>query len=173
MGIFEILLRKGADGFGDGIVLVDTWTCVVRLYEGMYLAIHKLPFVVQAHGDDGCIAADTGNTDACRSAEVTEAVSDKMTFVDLDSTTDMGTVAVDKVGTVVDAEMREGTQRASVLTEEGLGALGQVRLVFPFGATVEGNDEDVARISEISEDGTHLGGVLMTVGVAVVSRCLG
>ena len=170
VGIGEVFLREVADGFGNGVVLVDAWAGVVGLYEGVYLAVHKLAFVVQSHGDDGRIAADAGDADACGGAEVAEAVGDEVAFIDLHGAADMRAVSIDEVGTVVDAEVREGAQVAAVFAEELLGALGQVYLILAFGTAVEGDDEDVAGVAQVAQDGAHLGSVLMAVGVAVVAE---
>ena len=61
------------------------------------------------------IAGDAGQVDIVWGAEVAKAICDEATFVDLDTTNYVGTVAIDNIGTMVDTEVGQLTERTAIL----------------------------------------------------------
>ena len=170
MRILKILKREGADGVRHGILFVDAGPFAGSLFEGMDATVDKYAVAVEADGDNRGIATDARDVDTRGCAEVPEAVGDEVPLVDFYGAADMRAVSIDEVGAVVDTEVRERAQRATVLLKKNLCALRQMGLVASFGAAVERDNEDVAGVAQRADDGKRLGGVLMTIGVTVVTE---
>ena len=102
MRILEVLDGEGSDVFCDVVVLVAPRALAEWLYERMDAAIDQESVAVDADGNNGGVAEGAGDTDTRRGAEVSKAIGDEMAFVDFHGTADMGSVAVDDVGAIVD-----------------------------------------------------------------------
>ena len=81
-----------------------------------------------------------------------KAVGNEAAFIDFGGTNDVGTVSVNNVSTIVNAEMGKLTQTATVLAQEALCTLWQVVLRTTLGTSVEGDDDDVGFLLQIVED---------------------
>ena len=136
----------------------------------MDLTVQELTVLVDADLNHGCITGNTRQTDIIRGAEVSQTIGDEATFIHLDTSYHMGTVTIDDIGAVVDTEMGQLTQGATVLSEEGLTALRQMALGTTLSTTMEGDDDEVAAFHEVVDDTTYGRQVGMLQGIAVMTE---
>ena len=107
---------------------------------------------------------------AVRCAEIAEAIGNEASVIDLHATHDMRPVAIDDVGSVVNAEVGKRAQVATVFAQEELMSLGQMGVGTALGSTVEGHDEDVALRAQVVKNGLHGAEVVMMERIAVVAK---
>ena len=155
---------------GDAMGAVTTGTNTFLLDERVDAAAEETALAVGLYLNDGGIAGDALEVHAVGGAEVAEAVGNEASLVDLGGADDVWAVAIDDVGTVVDAEMGEPAQVAALLVEENLHRVGQVAAGGTLGTAVERDDDDVGATDEVVDDaadGSHLA-VCVHQGVGVM-----
>lgn len=148
----DVLLAELLDLAGYLVAVVLSGAYAFLLKEGVDAAMLETAFVVDGNLDDGGMGGDACQAHAVGRTEVAETIDDKAPVVDFGGTHDVRAVAIDDVGTVVDAEMGELAQRAAVLAKERLGAVGQVALGAAFCSAVEGYDDDVGLLLQVVKD---------------------
>ena len=114
-------------------------TFAVLLDEGVNLSVHKGAVRKDADSNHRGIAADAGYVNAVGSAEVSQAIGNESAFVHFHTAGYMGTMSINHISTMVDAEMGEITQIAAVFSKIGLGPAREVALVTAFCASMEGD----------------------------------
>ena len=146
-------------GFGEAHYFVGyalfgvfAWTDAFLLEEGVNLTTEETALFVDADDNYWRIGGDACQTHAVRCAEIAKAVGNEAAFIDFGGTNDVGTVSVNNVSTIVNAEMGKLTQTATVLAQEALCTLWQVVLRTTLGTSVEGDDDDVGLLLQIVED---------------------
>lgn len=137
---------------GYALFGVFAWTDAFLLEEGVNLTTEETALLVDADDNYWRIGGDACQTHAVRCAEIAKAVGNEAAFIDFGGTNDVGTVSVNNVSTIVNAEMGKLTQTATVLAQEALCTLWQVVLRTTLGTSVEGDDDDVGLLLQIVED---------------------
>ena len=110
LAVGDVLLAEKLDLAGDGTLLVEAGAYAFGLEEGVDLAVEEAAVAVDGDGDYGGVGGDAGEAHAVGGAEIAEAVVDEAVFIDFDGADDVWAVAIDDVGTVVDAEVCQLTQ---------------------------------------------------------------
>ena len=166
----NVFLAECLDLLGNIMGFVQTWSHTFNLSEGVNLAMQEAAFIVDGDTYHRGVCRDTGQTHAVGRTEIAEAVVDKASLIDLCGTDNMGPMAIDNVGTVVDTEVGKLAQRASVFAEEALSTLRQMALATSLSTTVEGDDDDVAFRLQVVQNA--LDGIQVTVlqRIAVMSE---
>ena len=82
----------------------------------------------------------------------------------------MRPVTIDDVGSEVDTLVGQQSQIATVLAQEELLALRQVRCLCSFGTTVEAHHEDVHLLAQLADDASDGGRVGVHDGVGVMAK---
>ena len=94
---------------GDALVGILTGTNTFLLEEGVNLATEETTLLVDLDLYDRGVSGDACKTHTVRGTEITKAIGDESSLINLSSTYHMGTMTIDDVGTVVDTEMGELT----------------------------------------------------------------
>ena len=131
--------------------MVNAWPHALGLDKGINLAMVKGAISADCDFYDWGVAGDAGEVHAVRGTEVAKTVGDETIFIDLHGADYVRAVAIDYVGTVVNAEMGEVAQVAAVLAKEGLLSVGQVIVGLALGATVKGDNDYIRFLAQVGE----------------------
>lgn len=166
----HIALAEHAQLLDDAAGLVVARTKASRLCHRIDTPTQETSVFIDAYHHQWCLTGDADKAHIIRCAEVAQAVGYKAILIDLDGTHHMRTVAIDNVGSMVYAEVCQLSDRAAILTQERLGAIGEMTLVAPLGTAVKRHDDDVARADQRVNDACHIVKIDMAHGVVIMTE---
>lgn len=158
--VFDIFLCQGSDLSHHSIAGITARAFVAILDKRMYLAVDKVSIPVKASHKHGSIGGSAMKTHATRGGEIAQAIGYQVPLVKLYGTAHVRPMAIDDVGTIVDAQVGELPEVASVGSMEIFCAVGQMPLRDTFRATVEAHYNDVTLLAQLLDNAYYSSCVL-------------